>query len=91
MGLRCVVLFADLLWTAPELLRDCGLLRRGTQSGDVYSFAVVMQEVLLRGDPYCMLSLTAEGTVEPAFALTFTELPFPRNVHANRLKLAKVG
>ncbi|KAM7300759.1 putative guanylate cyclase C [Ixodes scapularis] len=50
----------DLLWTAPELLRDCGLLRRGTQAGDVYSFAIVMQEVLLRGDPYCMLPLTAE-------------------------------
>ncbi|KAL3225190.1 hypothetical protein MRX96_049320 [Rhipicephalus microplus] len=56
----------DLLWTAPELLRgDCSLLRRGTQSGDVYSFAIVMQEVLLRGDPYCMLPLTAEGESAP--------------------------
>ncbi|CAN8020881.1 unnamed protein product [Ixodes persulcatus] len=54
----------DLLWTAPELLRDCGLLRRGTQAGDVYSFAIVMQEVLLRGDPYCMLPLTAEEIIE---------------------------
>ncbi|XP_077514956.1 retinal guanylyl cyclase 1 isoform X2 [Amblyomma americanum] len=55
----------DLLWTAPELLRgDGSLLRRGTQSGDVYSFAIVMQEVLLRGDPYCMLPLTAEEIIE---------------------------
>ncbi|XP_070388032.1 retinal guanylyl cyclase 1-like isoform X1 [Dermacentor albipictus] len=55
----------DLLWTAPELLRgDCSLLRRGTQVGDVYSFAIVMQEVLLRGDPYCMLPLTAEEIIE---------------------------
>ncbi|KAL1437185.1 hypothetical protein MTO96_049168 [Rhipicephalus appendiculatus] len=55
----------DLLWTAPELLRgDCSLLRRGTQAGDVYSFAIVMQEVLLRGDPYCMLPLTAEEIIE---------------------------
>ncbi|XP_064455640.1 retinal guanylyl cyclase 2-like [Ornithodoros turicata] len=54
----------DLLWTAPELLRDCGLLRRGTQAGDVYSFAIIMQEVLLRGDPYCMILLTPEEIIE---------------------------
>ncbi len=53
--------FADLLWTAPELLRDVNLMRRGTQAGDVYSFAIIMQEVVVRGEPFCMLSLTPEG------------------------------
>ncbi len=51
----------ELLWTAPELLRDEGLRNQGTPAGDVYSFAIIMQEVLVRGEPYCMLTLTAQG------------------------------
>lgn len=50
-----------LLWTAPELLRDENLRRQGTQMGDIYSFAIIMQEVLVRGEPFCMLTLTPEG------------------------------
>lgn len=53
--------FADMLWSAPELLRDVAQMRRGTQAGDVYSFAIIMQEVVLRGEPFCMLSLSPEG------------------------------
>jgi len=52
----------ELLWTAPELLRDENLCKHGTQPGDVYSFAIIMQEILVRGEPYCMLSLSTEGT-----------------------------
>ena len=52
---------SDLLWTAPELLRHSGLRKRGTQPGDVYSFGIVMQEVVVRGEPFCMLALTPEG------------------------------
>lgn len=29
--------------------------------GDIYSFAIIMQEVLVRGEPFCMLTLTPEG------------------------------
>lgn len=52
---------SDLLWTAPELLRDANLRRKGTQPGDVYSFSIVMQEVVLRGEPFCVLQLKPEG------------------------------
>lgn len=58
---RWVCFSADLLWTAPELLRDEDLLARGTQKGDVYSFAIIMQEIIVRGHPYCMLDINAEG------------------------------
>uniref|UniRef100_A0A8D0GW71 Guanylate cyclase n=1 Tax=Sphenodon punctatus TaxID=8508 RepID=A0A8D0GW71_SPHPU len=49
-----------LLWTAPELLRDPEMARRGTLKGDVYSFAIILQEVIVRGLPYCMSELSAE-------------------------------
>ncbi|KAI4498634.1 hypothetical protein M0802_006340 [Mischocyttarus mexicanus] len=54
----------DLLWTAPELLRDVNLRKRGTQSGDVYSFGIIMQEVIVRGEPFCMLALSPEDIIE---------------------------
>ncbi|KAI8514044.1 Retinal guanylyl cyclase 1 [Branchiostoma belcheri] len=53
----------DLLWTAPELLRDPVLRKAGTQKGDVYSFAIICQEIILRGPPFCMLSLSAQEII----------------------------
>uniref|UniRef100_A0A673CFZ7 Guanylate cyclase n=1 Tax=Sphaeramia orbicularis TaxID=375764 RepID=A0A673CFZ7_9TELE len=47
----------DLLWTAPELLRSSSIRKRGTFYGDVYSFAIVVQEVISRSAPYCMLDM----------------------------------
>ncbi|CAB0041147.1 unnamed protein product [Trichogramma brassicae] len=54
----------DLLWTAPELLRQAGLRKRGSQPGDVYSFGIIMQEVVVRGEPFCMLALSPEDIIE---------------------------
>ncbi|OWA52553.1 Atrial natriuretic peptide receptor 1 [Hypsibius exemplaris] len=42
--------FARLLWRAPELLRKPVL--GGTQKGDVYSFGILMQQLILRSAPY---------------------------------------
>ncbi|XP_072255463.1 retinal guanylyl cyclase 1 [Pyxicephalus adspersus] len=53
----------DLFWTAPELLRDPLVNHKGTYRGDVYSFAIIMQEVIIRGGPYCMLELSAEEII----------------------------
>ncbi|KAI5714148.1 hypothetical protein M8J76_011677 [Diaphorina citri] len=54
----------ELLWTAPELLRDEAHRLRGSQPGDVYSFGIIIQEVVVRGEPFCMLSLTPEDIIE---------------------------
>lgn len=40
------------LWTAPELLRDENPPPQGTQEGDVYSFSIVMHEVIVREGPF---------------------------------------
>ncbi|NXF32742.1 GUC2F cyclase, partial [Nyctibius bracteatus] len=54
----------DLLWTAPELLRDPDMRRKGTFKGDIYSFAIILQEVVVRGPPYCMSELTADEIIK---------------------------
>ncbi|KAG7304638.1 hypothetical protein JYU34_011619, partial [Plutella xylostella] len=52
-----------LLWTAPERLR--APLAPPQPPADVYSFAIIMQEVILRGEPYCMMPhLKPEELVE---------------------------
>ncbi|XP_068187273.1 retinal guanylyl cyclase 1 [Antennarius striatus] len=47
----------NLLWTAPELLRNHSLRKRGTFSGDVYGFSIIAQEVICRSAPFCMLDM----------------------------------
>nr|XP_056714809.1 retinal guanylyl cyclase 2-like [Euleptes europaea] len=53
----------ELLWTAPELLRNPVVFPKGTLKGDVYSFAMVLQEVVLRGPPYCTSQVSAEEII----------------------------
>lgn len=50
--IRCnTVEGADKLWTAPEVLRDTTLA--GSAKGDVYSYAMILQELILRDGPFC--------------------------------------
>jgi len=44
--------YYDLLWTAPEILRMTERPINGTQKGDVYSFAIIVQEITFRAQPY---------------------------------------
>ncbi|NP_001098133.1 guanylate cyclase OlGC-R1 isoform X1 [Oryzias latipes] len=53
----------ELYWTAPELLRDLTHFHKGTYKGDVYSFSIILQEVVVRGPPYCMLGLPPEEII----------------------------
>uniref|UniRef100_A0A5F4VQM1 Guanylate cyclase n=1 Tax=Callithrix jacchus TaxID=9483 RepID=A0A5F4VQM1_CALJA len=53
----------ELLWTAPELLRVPRGSRLGSFAGDVYSFAIIMQEVMVRGTPFCMMDLPAQEII----------------------------
>ncbi|XP_026810639.1 atrial natriuretic peptide receptor 1-like [Rhopalosiphum maidis] len=47
------VYYHKLLWVAPELLSEHTTnLIPATQKGDVYSFAIVLEEIVVRGGPY---------------------------------------
>ena len=43
---------SKLLWTAPEILRDPD--NSDTQAGDIYSFGIIAQEVLLQAEPFSL-------------------------------------
>mgnify|MGYP002260094306 FL=1 len=49
------IFFIGMMWTAPELMRlGKEAPVRGTQKGDVYSFAIICQELLTRSGPFDM-------------------------------------
>ncbi|RXN23478.1 retinal guanylyl cyclase 2-like protein [Labeo rohita] len=54
----------DQFWTAPEILRNPKLNKKGTFPADVYSFAIIMQEVISRCAPFCMLDMPPEEIID---------------------------
>ena len=52
---------AGKLWTAPEILRENNPPRRGTQRGDVYSYAIICYEIMMRTEPYNFDTITPRG------------------------------
>ena len=50
-GQQVAVPANKLLWRAPELLRKDN--HQGTKEGDVYSFSIIVQEVVLVDTPFC--------------------------------------
>lgn len=62
---RPFLTIAELLWTAPELLRGSGGPGKASFKGDIFSLGIILQEVLTQGPPYCSWGLPAEGTCPP--------------------------
>lgn len=42
----------SLFWTAPEHLRQKEIKSQGSAKGDVYSFAIILQEIITRSSPF---------------------------------------
>lgn len=76
------------LWTAPELLRLPRLPSKGSQLGDIYSFAIIMQEVITRNQPFynnmsygencCKGSYTRHRPASVYTLYKYNYVPFPR-------------
>lgn len=47
------IALTGLLWRAPEHLQELNGVCK-SQEGDVYSYGIILQEILLRDLPYCM-------------------------------------
>ena len=63
-----------LLWTAPELLNSSEMFQ-GTKAGDVYSFGVIIQEVITQGKPFCMTDCEPEEIIQRLTDGDFTLKP----------------
>jgi len=56
-------LFADLLWKAPELLREPNISPCGSQKADVYAFAIILYEIIGRRGPFGVSGYEPKGTL----------------------------
>ena len=53
---------AGKLWTAPEILRENNPPLCGTQKGDVFSYAIVCYEIMMRSEPYNLEETIPRGS-----------------------------
>lgn len=51
--------YSALYWMAPELLKIFN--GPGSQAGDVYAFAIILAEIILREEPYSMYPYEPKG------------------------------
>lgn len=63
--LKQIITFnAELLWTAPELLRREHVGFNGSQPGDVYSFAIILHQMFYHTSPYGPSTTAADAIID---------------------------
>ena len=59
----CTFIVPD-LWTAPEILRmrgsDSSVFEQGSPTADVYSFGIILQEIVIRDGPFALQLLDVD-------------------------------
>ncbi|XP_043524757.1 receptor-type guanylate cyclase Gyc76C-like [Frieseomelitta varia] len=56
--------YRNLFWKAPELLRNPNAPIKGTQEGDIYSFAIILFEMIGRKGPYGGVNLEPKEIID---------------------------
>ncbi|XP_011308844.1 guanylate cyclase 32E isoform X2 [Fopius arisanus] len=73
--------YRNLFWKAPELLRNPNAPIRGTQEGDIYSFAIILFEMIGRKGPYGGVNLEPKEIIDRVKRYPEDgELPFRPNI-----------
>ncbi|XP_071106522.1 speract receptor-like [Haliotis cracherodii] len=67
--------YRNQLWRAPELLRNKRAPCRGSQEGDVYSFAIIMFEIFGRKGPFGNIDLSPQEIIE-RIKFSYNGVPF---------------
>lgn len=65
-----------LLWRAPELLRMVTPPPQGTQKGDVYSFAIILYEIIGRKGPWSTTDLSIKTILDKVTNAQYEVRPF---------------
>jgi serine/threonine protein kinase len=58
-----MVVISELLWTAPEHLVSTTEINGYSQKGDVYSFGIILQELIMRMEPFEENHMDTDGKV----------------------------
>ncbi|XP_022091376.1 guanylate cyclase 32E-like [Acanthaster planci] len=72
--------YQNLLWKAPELLRNTHAPPEGTQKGDIYSFAIILYELVHRNGPFGNCALTPKEIIDKVTYPLDPTMPFRPNV-----------
>uniref|UniRef100_T1ISY6 Guanylate cyclase n=1 Tax=Strigamia maritima TaxID=126957 RepID=T1ISY6_STRMM len=56
--------YYNLLWKAPELLRDHSFHSKGTPKGDVYAFGIILHEIVVRNGPFGDTDKTSKEIIQ---------------------------
>ncbi|XP_038064179.1 guanylate cyclase 32E-like [Patiria miniata] len=72
--------YQSFLWKAPELLRDTHAPSEGTQKGDIYSFAIILYELVHRNGPFGNCALTPKEIIDKVKYPLDPTMPFRPNV-----------
>ncbi|XP_023239847.1 receptor-type guanylate cyclase Gyc76C-like [Centruroides sculpturatus] len=68
--------FRNLLWKAPEILRNPSEYPKGSQKGDMYAFGIILHEIFERQGPYGSIDLQPKDIVEKVKKIPDGNLPF---------------
>ena len=76
----------DKLWTAPELLEVAYPPLEGTKKGDVYSFAIIAQEILYQRGVF----FRPEDSYSPEGKIVSLKLFIPKKITENTFNLKEI-